>query len=120
MLKKLNQIFITKYPLIWNLKLIWILLTAIGMNIIAFITGFLFFNKKSQLQETQLFENFYNSGIVMYFVLCCIIILAIWIYFYIKHIFCLIYFLLYPKFFQIWNENKGCQLYDRATIFKRY
>ncbi len=85
MLKKLNQIFITKYPLIWNLKLIWILLTAIGMNIIAFITGFLFFNKKSQLQETQLFENFYNSGIVMYFVLCCIIILAIWIYFYIKH-----------------------------------
>ena len=58
MFKKINKTLITKYPLIWNLKFIWILLTVLAFNFIAFINGFLFFDKKSQLQETQLFDVF--------------------------------------------------------------
>lgn len=85
MFKKLNQTLITKYPLIWNLKFIWILLTVLVFNLIALINGFLFFNKKSQLQEGGLYEVFYNSGIAIFYVLIGVIITVIWLYFYIKN-----------------------------------
>ena len=85
MFKKINQTLITKYPLIWNLKFIWILLTVLVFNLIAFINGFLFFTKKSQLQESGLYEVFFNSGIAIYYVLIGVIIGVIWLYFYIKN-----------------------------------
>ncbi|MGL5235042.1 MAG: hypothetical protein ACRC8Z_09870 [Empedobacter falsenii] len=85
MFKKINQTLITKYPLIWNLKFIWILLTVLVFNLIAFINGFLFFTKKSQLQETGLYEVFFNSGIFIYYLLIGVIIGVIWLYFYIKN-----------------------------------
>ena len=85
MFKKINQTLITKYPLIWNLKFIWILLTVLVFNLIALINGFLFFNKKSQLQEGGLYEVFYNSGIAIFYVLIGVIITVIWLYFYIKN-----------------------------------
>lgn len=85
MFKKINQTLITKYPLIWNLKFIWILLTVLVFNLIAFINGFLFFTKKSQLQETGFYEVFFNSGIAIYYLLIGVIIGVIWLYFYIKN-----------------------------------
>ncbi len=85
MFKKINQTLITKYPLIWNLKFIWILLTVLVFNLIAFINGFLFFSKKSQLQESGLYEVFFNSGIIIYYLLIGVIIGVIWLYFYIKN-----------------------------------
>ncbi|QLL59658.1 hypothetical protein [Empedobacter falsenii] len=85
MFKKINQTLITKYPLIWNLKFIWILLTVLVFNLIAFINGFLFFTKKSQLQESGLYEVFFNSGIIIYYLLIGVIIGVIWLYFYIKN-----------------------------------
>lgn len=85
MFKKINQTLITKYPLIWNLKFIWILLTILVFNLIAFINGFLFFTKKSQLQVTGLYEVFFNSGIAIYYLLIGDIIGVIWLYFYIKN-----------------------------------
>lgn len=85
MFKKINQTLITKYPLIWNLKFIWILLTVLVFNLIAFINGFLFFTKKSQLQVTGLYEVFFNSGIAIYYLLIGDIIGVIWLYFYIKN-----------------------------------
>ena len=85
MFKKINQTLITKYPLIWNLKFIWILLTILVFNLIAFINGFLFFTKKSQLQESGLYEVFFNSGIIIYYLLIGVIIGVIWLYFYIKN-----------------------------------
>ncbi|WP_313375746.1 hypothetical protein [Chishuiella sp.] len=85
MFKKLNQNLITKYPLIWNLKYIWILLVALVINSIAFINGFLSFNKKSQLQEFQLFNKFINEGTFVYYIFISVILLIIWIYFYIKN-----------------------------------
>ncbi|WP_291069374.1 MULTISPECIES: hypothetical protein [unclassified Empedobacter] len=85
MFKKINQTLITKYPLIWNLKFIWILLTVLVFNLIAFINGFLFITKKSQLQESGLYEVFFNSGIIIYYLLIGVIIGVIWLYFYIKN-----------------------------------
>lgn len=85
MFKKLNQTLITKYPLIWNLKYIWIILAAISINIIAFINGFFFFSKKSQLQEVTLFDEFTNGGTFVNYIFVSIIILIIWLYFYIKN-----------------------------------
>lgn len=85
MFKKINQTLITKYPLIWNLKFIWILLTVLVFNLIAFINGFIFFTKKSQLQESGLYEVFFNSGIIIYYLLIGVIIGVIWLYFYIKN-----------------------------------
>lgn len=85
MFKKINQTLITKYPLIWNLKFIWILLTVFIFNLIAFINGFLFFNKKSQLQESGLYETFFNSGTIFFYILIGVLITVIWLYFYFKN-----------------------------------
>ncbi|GGE88504.1 hypothetical protein SAMN05443634_1076 [Chishuiella changwenlii] len=85
MFKKLNQTLITKYPLIWNLKYIWILLAAISINIIAFINGFLFFSKRNQLQESRLFDGFTEGGTFVNYIFASIIIIIIWLYFYIKN-----------------------------------
>ena len=85
MFKKINQYLITNYPLVWNLKLVWILAIGILANLIAFVNGFFSFNSKTQLLEYNLFDIFYNNNYFIFYFITCLIILIIWLYFYIKN-----------------------------------
>lgn len=85
MFKKINQYLITHYPLIWNLKLIWILLAGICLNIISFVHGYLNFRHQSQLLDNNIFNDFYADGYVIYYLLIGLLILIFWLYSYIKN-----------------------------------
>ena len=85
MFKKINQYLITHYPLIWNLKLIWIFSIGIIINCIAFLNGYLHFNSITQLTDYGIFNAFYSDNYVIYYFLLNLIILIIWFYFYIKN-----------------------------------
>jgi len=68
MFKKINQTLITKYPLIWNLKFIWILLTILVFNLIAFINGFLFFTKNLNCKKVDFTKCFSTQELL--FIMC--------------------------------------------------
>ena len=85
MFKKINQHLITNYPLVWNLKLIWISLIGIGINLIAFINGFFSYQSISQLLDYNLFDSFYDDGYVIFYFIVCLIIFILWLYYYIKN-----------------------------------
>ena len=85
MFKKINQYLITQYPLVWNLKLVWIFLVGIALNLIAFVHGYFNFRYQSQLLEYNNFDDFYQDRFVIYYFLVAILILIYWVYNYIKN-----------------------------------
>ncbi len=85
MFKKINQYLIENYPLIWNLKLVYILLIALFTNVFSFGVGYAHYYNLSQLFDYNLLEAFYAEYYVIYFVIFVLIILIIWLYFYLKN-----------------------------------
>lgn len=85
MFKKINQYLITHYPLVWNLKLVWIFAIGILINLVAFINGFLAFYHPSLLLEYNIFNLFFQDLYVVYYFFASLIILIIWLYYYFKN-----------------------------------
>lgn len=85
MFKKINQYLLTHYPLVWNLKLVWILLIGFIINCIAFVNGYLHYSNIKQMTNYNVFNVFYQELYSFYYFIVILIILIIWIYFYIKN-----------------------------------
>ncbi|MBF0597675.1 hypothetical protein [Faecalibacter rhinopitheci] len=85
MIKKINKYLIENHPLIWNLKLLWILGIGILVNCIAFINGYYHYQNTSQLLEENISAIFLNNYYGVFYFLFIVIILIIWLYFYIKN-----------------------------------
>ena len=85
MFKKVNQYLITHYPLVWNLKLVWILAIGLFLNLTAFINGYLSFYNPSQLLDYNPFNIFYQDLFAIYYFFISLIILIIWLYYYFKN-----------------------------------
>lgn len=85
MYKKLNQYLLTHYPLVWNLKLPWILLWVLILHLTAFIIGYVHVHSTDALQEESLRDTFYRKNYFMFFFTVILISIIIWIRFYIKN-----------------------------------
>ena len=85
MFKKINQYLITHYPLIWNLKLVWILLVGIIFNIIAFTNGFLHYSSPKLTTGYNFKTVFFSELYILYYFIITLIILIIWLFYYIKN-----------------------------------
>lgn len=85
MFKKINQYLITHYPLIWNLKLVWMVLIGILFNIIAFVNGWFHYSKPTLITNNNFKTIFYSELYIFYYFIIILIILIIWLYYYIKN-----------------------------------
>ncbi|WP_322971438.1 hypothetical protein [Faecalibacter sp. LW9] len=85
MFKKINQYLITHYPLIWNLKLVWMVLIGILFNVVAFSNGWLHYSKPTLITNNNFKRIFYSELYIFYYFIIILIILIIWLYYYIKN-----------------------------------
>ncbi|GEM_PF-3147719 len=77
LLKKLNTYLLENYPLAWHSKVIQLLVASLLIWVISFITGFGLVNLKV-LQENTITNYYFNSSYILFHVIYCIIIIALW------------------------------------------
>lgn len=85
-IRKINKYLVEHYPLIWNTRLVWMLLTALSIHVLFFFIGFFFVNAQKDLEEHyRLSEFYYNTPAFLCGVLISIIVLLIWIIYYLQN-----------------------------------
>ncbi|MEP6676008.1 MAG: hypothetical protein ABJA78_12680 [Ferruginibacter sp.] len=83
MLNRLNQYLLTHYPLLWNSKIIWVLLANIIIYFLFFIAGF----GSISVEELQKYYSIYsgNTAVFSFSVMCSIATLIFWLVFYLRN-----------------------------------
>ncbi len=85
-IKKINKYLLEHYPLVWNTRLVWMLLINLIMHLSFFIMGYLAVSDMSDLKNRyQLSSYYYDTVIMNYNILFSILILLIWIVFYLRN-----------------------------------
>lgn len=84
MFKKTQKYLLLNYPLLWNIKILPIGLTILGLNLLFFFFGFI--AGKIDFQETTSYYSFRNMYL-LYFIagFTSILIFIIWLIFYLKN-----------------------------------
>lgn len=82
MLKKLNNKLLSKYPLIWNLKLLYVIPAALLIHLLFYIAGYMTEVDITLLHKFQFFEEF-STGI--FATLVSIIIIILWLVYYLRN-----------------------------------
>ena len=84
MLKRVNKYLLENCPLIWNTKIVWMLVILLVVNLGFYIAGFFSFFDLKELQEYDLFERYFDNGAVWIGVLLSILVFILWLNKYFK------------------------------------
>lgn len=85
-IRKINKYLIEHYPLIWNTRLVWMLLINLVMHLSFFILGYLAVANMADVKARWSLSDYYdNTVIVNYNILFSILIILIWIVFYLRN-----------------------------------
>ncbi|SMC32270.1 hypothetical protein [Moheibacter sediminis] len=84
MIKKLNKYLLENHPLVWNTRLVWMLLIMGLMHIGFFVIGFFAYFSAVDLHDSDLFDSYLESGFVWIGILLSILILILWMNQYFK------------------------------------
>ncbi|GAA3654081.1 hypothetical protein [Flavivirga jejuensis] len=82
---KTNQYLLENYPIIWNTKLVWVLLSALILHILFFIFGFLAISNPEILHEYGAGDIFFDNGTVFISIILSILLLVTWLIFLFKN-----------------------------------
>lgn len=82
MLKKLNQYLLTHYPLLWNTRIVQVLLVNAIIHLLFFLGGWISVGAHN-LQEKDYY--FYRGSLTAFSVLCSIVVLIGWLIFYLRN-----------------------------------
>lgn len=81
-INKINKILLENYPLIWNTRLLWMILVNIIIYIFFFVFGYSSVDNLKDLQENLNLESFFHSSSGVYYnILISIISIIVWIVF---------------------------------------
>jgi hypothetical protein len=83
MLKKINQDLLTKYPLLWNTRVLPILAISAIIHILFFLGGYASLTVGSSMYHYG--YGFYGPGLVFFSVLCSFAVLVLWLVFYLRN-----------------------------------
>ncbi len=75
---KINKFLLSKYPLIWNTKLLWMLTIALFLHLIFFILGILALTNVEHLHEYDAKSIFFKNGTVYISIIISILLIVIW------------------------------------------
>jgi hypothetical protein len=85
-INKINKYLLEQYPLIWNTRLLWMILVNIAVHLLFFVIGFCTVSGLEDLKEySRLNKYFFETSNVYYNILISIFILLIWIIFYLRN-----------------------------------
>lgn len=82
MFKKLNQKLLSKYPLLWNTRIIYVLPAAILIHVLFYLVGFFTDFELSDLHNYRLFRD---EDVILYSTLVTIVIVILWLVFYLRN-----------------------------------
>lgn len=100
MFKKINNILISKYPLLWNTKAVFVLPLAALIHLLFYLVGFFVPIQVDELWMQHYFEDFTET---MISVLISTLIIIIWLVFYLRN-----------------NPFKSSYTLGRAYMFKEF
>ncbi len=83
MFKKLNQYLLTKYPSLWNTRVLQVLAANAIIHILFFLGGYASLTAGSSMHSYS--YQFYSPGLVFFSVLCSFVVLVLWLVFYLRN-----------------------------------
>lgn len=84
MIDRINRYLLTHYPLLWNIRIVWVLLSNVLLHLLFFLAGF------ASLSATSI-KNFYSvesvggESLITFSVLCSVLVLLVWLVFYLRN-----------------------------------
>lgn len=77
-INKIDKFLLNRHPLVWNTKLLWMLIIALFLHLIFFILGALALTNVEQLHEYGAKSIFFKNGTVYVSIIISILLLVIW------------------------------------------
>lgn len=103
-INKVNKHLLENYPLIWNTRLVWMLVANVFVHLLFFMIGYSSANTITDLKEHYTLSNFFfETSTVYYNFLISIFILLIWIIYYLRN-----------------NAFKNLYSFKRGMLFKQF
>ncbi len=85
-IKKINKYLVEHYPLIWNTRLVWMLVFALILHLSFFTAGFFAINTQEDVEaHYNLSDFYYDTPAVLIGSLLSVVSLLIWIIYYLKN-----------------------------------
>ena len=84
MIKKINKYLLENHPLIWNTKILWMVLTLLVAHIAFYFAGFFSFSDVKELHGYSLFDKYANNGTIWIGILLSILVFILWLNGYFK------------------------------------
>lgn len=84
MIKKINKYLLENHPLVWNIRLVWMLGIMVAMHLLFFLIGYFSYFSPVDLHQSNLFDNYLESGFVWIGILLSILIFILWMNQYFK------------------------------------
>lgn len=75
----INKTLLEKFPLVWNTRLVWMLLIAALVHILFFALGLNAFNDPALLQEYYAANLYLHNGMLSFSIVCSILIVVVWL-----------------------------------------
>ncbi|MGN6495008.1 MAG: hypothetical protein ACTHLE_23680 [Agriterribacter sp.] len=79
LIQNTNKTLLEKFPLVWNTRLVWMLLVALLAHLIFFALGLNAFNNPKLLQEYYADQLFIHNGMLLFSVICSVLIIVVWL-----------------------------------------
>jgi hypothetical protein len=84
MIAKINRYLLTHFPLIWNTRVHWLLLTNFILYIIFFIVGY-FSIRENTMSRFWNISAVGGDQLIIFSVLCSLLVLIVWLVFYLRN-----------------------------------
>lgn len=82
---KVDQLLLKKYPLIWNTKLVWMLLITGTIHLVFYLIGISIALQPTSFHGNDIFDSFIDNGLIFINIIISIILIVLWLVFYFKN-----------------------------------
>ena len=77
-IKNTNTWLLERYPVTWNTKIVWVLAVSLFIHLIFYIVGVTSVISPTSLHNSDVTNNFFKNGTLLFGVIISILILVIW------------------------------------------
>jgi hypothetical protein len=84
MINRINRYLITHYPLLWNTRVVWIVLVNLILHVFFAVAGYSSITA-TEIKEHYGFRNVGGGSMYMFSVLCSILVVLLWLIYYLRN-----------------------------------
>lgn len=84
-MKKIDRYFIERFPLLWNLRIVYVLPLLLLLHLIFFLLGGASVNMETVRSHYRLNEYYFESGYILFGILLSVLVFVLWLLFYLRN-----------------------------------